>query len=664
MKKFLSTVTLLLLLLLSLVWMLTACAEKQDLFASTAFESLTVNQKGNLVATVTLDLETVQSHQGEKAFLYELFPGEDVTALYRRFSIASASIGSKMQFEFPLMDNEHNRLYSTFAVCYADGHLLTTTLRGVDNPEALATVDAPFLWGENPKGLALQNAAGALDLNVAHAMIDADFASLISLADTTFSFSGVEYPICAAVLNDLDRQVSEAYACGMQVSLRLFPEKGMNLKENAALLHFLAERYSNGEFGIVTAYFVDASTLSAKDATRFTTLAYKALRSHLKYAQLYIISDEGTVSDAAAYFAELGIRLKEAMPTMAWGAAMIPADSENAIWEESDFEILTAKNIPALFELLRHQEGAPRRFAVCDVKFSAKNEQRQAVSFAYTYAKAMEAEANLIFYGAQVNDNVGLYSAKGEERALAEWFASIDEGLNQQQILTCKSLASNIWEVVSKLTPTRLELTGIGTLGAGSGSASAVFDFGSGETYGFTALGGVTKPQSNYSEALNSPTLYTWLEGTERHKGIQSIMKDGQALAGAFSLSVHTLSQYTASEQYTLTLFLEGVTPQGKAVSYRAQTNAPAASWQTVTFQIASFVAEIDLSQPCSLRLLTEADDENDEKFVFWVKSISANQASVDYKSFLPIVLSVGGVAVGFGVFFLGYCLLSRRRRR
>ena len=274
----------------------------------------------------------------------------------------------------------------------------------------------------------------------------------------------------------------------------------------------------------------------------------------------------------------------------------------------------------------------------------------------------MEAEFDLILYGFQKNDQVGLLSSKGEERRIAEMFANIDEGLTQEQMYLCKTYGAAVWDTVRSVSPSRISLVGIGSMGDVEGHRTTVFDFSGGSTYGFSALGGIEAPVIRDSAALSKPVLYTFLDAKSSETGVVGRIEDPSVLQGASSLSVHLLAQYAIGGEYTLTLRLEGVKKSGEHLQYEAQAQAVSGSWQTVSFHISSFVGDIDFSSPCVITLLSEPVQESEESFVLWVSGVQASTPMADIGFLLPVGLALGGAAFGFFFFFLIHRHVNKRR--
>ncbi|MBQ8309456.1 MAG: hypothetical protein IJX80_00400 [Clostridia bacterium] len=650
-----SKIGALLLCIASLAILLPACAEKNDPFAVTGFSSLTIEKNETVRAVVSLNMADAEAHANEKAYIYELLPGEDLTALHGKVALKDAPIGTEMIFEFPLRDGEHTRLYSSFAVCYENGSLLLDSSRKIDNPEKLASCTSAFQGKYSPKGLLVSDVESAVSMGVTHAMLDVVLAELCGGSGSSYRFDGTEYTLSSSAINLLDRRVKEASDAGMQVSLRLIFDSTLTKEKSLSLLDFLTARYAGGALGTVTALFVEAD--GAKNAGELARLASVALVSNVKNGRVYVVCKETTVSGAEAFFLNVSKKIAED-GEIPWGAAVIPAVSNVLPWETSTNDTLDVQALSSLYETLQSYDSHPIYFALCDLRFDASDGDKQAVSLAYAYAKAIEAGTGLVYYGTQRGSN-GLLNEMDEKRTSAEMFRRLDLGLDAAQIYLCQSTSLEAWETIKALKPSRTKVSGYASAGFGAGEQEPLFDFTGGSTLGFSAVGGAAEPESRPSAAWGTPVLYTWLHAAQGETGVRKLMANSSELDGASALSLQLLAQYNRAERCSITLRLVGCDTQGSTVSYESVGSFDGRKWQTVTFDISEFVANADLSQPCALTVLCEPGSDTDETFVLFLKGIYANYPQESSNMILPIVLTVAGVLIGF----LLILILYRRAR-
>jgi len=646
----------------ALVLALPACAKKDDLFAITGLTSLTIEKNETVRAVVGLNMVDAEAHENEKAYLYELLPGEDLTSLGGKDPLDEATIDTEMVFEFPLQDGDRTRLYSMFAVCYENGRLLLEDAYPISNPEKLASCTETFRGDASPKGLCVSDVESAVGMDVSHAMLKVDVANLCNGSGENYSFDGKVYSVSSSALATLDRQVKQAYGAGMQVSLRLMFDSSVSRDASVALMDFLAERYADGDFGTVTAFFVEAE--GAKNTAELAFFARTALVSHVKNGRVYVVCKDKTVSGASEFLQSVSARISD-LGGFAWGAAVVPAASGTLPWEASAEDVLGLQALSSFYKTLYSYNHYPIYFAVCDLRFDEEDESIQAVSVAYAYAKAIEAGADQVYYGAQRGSN-GLFTSIGTERLAADMYRRIDLGLNSEQIHLCKSASLEAWDVIEALKPSRKMLTGNGSTGFGVGDRKDLYDFTSGDTFGFSAVGGISEPQSRDSAAWGKPVLYTWLSAANDKTGVRKMLTDGTSLKDVSALTLQFLAQYDIVQQCSLTLCLSGTDENGVVLTYESSIGFEGTKWQTVTFDISEFVAAADLSQPCVLSVLCEPTSDTDENFVLFLKGIYANYPQSGTNMILPIVLTVLGVVAGFALILVLYhrARVHNRRKR
>ncbi|MBQ1233337.1 MAG: hypothetical protein IIX86_07390 [Clostridia bacterium] len=648
-----------LMLVLLLGGVLVSCASPADPLAATEFSSLTLDKNEVLHATVSVNLKEVEAHAGEAAYLYELLPGETLSAISSKQPLANAKISTQMKFSVPLKDGEHTRLYSTFAVCYEDGTPVTSTQKAVQNPTLLALSVTEFPWHKNPKGLCVSDAGSAASYGTAHAMAEIKLSALLAAGEYTFRFDGTDYAVSESALDLLDRRIQSSYLAGMKVSLRLIADTDCNTRTFTAVADLLTARYASEANGIVSAIFLETSDTDIERTEALATITMIALRSHVSTGQLFIVAPTASFSDTRLFFASLGERIATGTG-FDWGAAIKPNETHEKPWLNVDTTIVCANTEQALFRDLRELKNPPAKFAVCDVAFSARDEETQSVALAYSYATAVKAGASMVFYRAQQNDEYGLLSSTGARRLALDMFCNVDATLSPSQTYLCKATSQDVWDVVSSLPTARRFLSGVGSHGAGSGNREMVFDFTLGDTYGFSATGGITLPTIEQSDAWKAPVLYTCFHAGNPVTVIRKILDSSSALSGVSMLSVQALAQYEKAKSCLFTLRLQGVDTRGQTLVFEAEAPVTAGSWQFATFSIAAFTAEMDPNAPCVMTLLTKPQTETDENFVFWVKAFYTYTPQNPTSVWIPIALTVGVAGASFLLFYLLY----RRSRR
>ena len=653
---------------------IAACTINRDPLAVTAFASLTIDKKERVNATVTLTLPEAEAHEGERAYLYELLPGESISDVSGKAPLDNARISTEMKFRFKLKDGERTRLYSSFVVCYSDGTPIISTPRTIDNPEMLADDVTVPLWQKNPKGLNVTDADTAASLGTAQALVSVDLSMLAADGDVSFRFSGNEYRLSSFILEVLDAQIGSAYDAGLQVTLSIDAGHGsLTPNVRAALLDYLAARYSQSENGIVSVFFIEADGLTYAETAELTSIAHKALLSRVPDGRIYVVSPEKETLAVQEFFRELGALL-DAASDLSWGAAVSPDMSVDPFTSHEPTALLTSDELPALRNTLLKMKGSPAYFAVCDLLISAADEDRQTALFAYAYAQAVSANADLIFYASQKSDSYGLYANNGRARSICELYKTIDTTPSRDTRVICRTVSEKALAALDSLTSSRRVMSGIGNTGVGSGKNETLFSFSNDAVNGFTAVGspasytGQSNPKTYQSSTYNEPSLYATLNSEKAETGVRRILHNGEELEGVISLSFHALAQYAHSEAKlaTMTLRLQGVDDHGEVIWLEASANTSVRQWQSVTFNVSDFTKTADLSRPVVMTLLVSPDEaatlDSEKEFGLWVRSVTANSPTPDYSLFFTVLLTVGGVGVSFLIVFSLY-LVSKRRR-
>lgn len=646
--------------LLLLLPMLFACASTPDLLAKNSVTALYPNDKGELVANVTLEEQTLRDHEGQRVAIYELLPGETVSALSARAPLDESKLRHEISFSFPITDGERTRLYSSFVIGFSDGSFLSEVGTYVGEPERLSTRHEEFLWAQSPKGLSIDSADDALALGCMHGMLSVRFSELFGGTDS-FTFGEKSYPISNEVLASLDARVLAADRAGLQVSLTVIPDSLPSFDTAVAAADLLASRYSTAQNGTVSAIFVDAEPLDAETAASLCRIFYTALCSRQSNGRVFILSHTQTVSSTVSFFNSVRDRIAKG-GSFAWGAAVAPVTPPFP-WNSLGEDALSISKLDALRKELTQANGtdAPSWFALCELRYSAEDQEAQAASFAYAYRLAAET-CDLIFYGSHLNDSTGLRNAAGEAHRILSVFSSIDTGLSSADRLLCETHAGKAWEQLDNTYLSRKVVTGVAS-NKDTAADALLFDFAMGDLYGFTASSH-TATTLQQSATWNAPVLYTWLNPTlGRTGGIYRTLNDASVLQDASMLRFRLLTQAPGAESTTVTLTLEGVTENGDRLTYQSQTTMQNGSWQTASFQISNFTVLALQSRPVALSL-TVTPDENaaDEPYVLWVKDVGVSRVESNTTSYLPAILISAGVVASAVVILLIYRVTTKKR--
>ncbi len=652
---------LILLCLLLGVGCFSACSAQNDLWVTTGMTELHVNAKGKITAVVTLDTETLEAHEGESISLYEILPGESMSDAMRREPLAKARASSEMRFEFAVFDGTRTHLYSSFVACFANGECIANTTRTLEDPTPMATDHTAFPSASNPKGLTVTDADGAAALETAHALLDVSFDAFYGTGGMTFSYNDTVFDLSSARLTQLDASVATATAAGMQVSLRLRDAASVSEERAVALLDFLTARYSGGDYGTVSALFVDALGLSEERGASLLSVSHKALCSRVANGRVYVICHADTVDGAVQFFEMIGSYVSLS-GDFSWYAAVIPKGTDELPWETESRQTLTVRSLASLEKALRAGTNAPVGFAVCDLCFEQTDETVQAACFAYSYAMSVQAGANLVFYGVQVGDVSGLLSASGRLRTVGEFFKNVDAGLNPSQQYLCKAASESVWEAVVALPTTRTAISGNGSKGSGLGTQTSIFSLNTAQFDAIFPTGGASPLVGKSSTAIGKTVLFTWIPSVGDGAGIRGRLSNGEALSGATSVSVQTFVRNGSASGGTLTLRMRGTGVDGKTLTYEAGVAISCGSWQTVSFDVSGFTTGLRLSEACVVEVLATADETEDTPYAeLWISRVDAYSPASSSSLVLPLLLTVTGFVLGIAIFLI-YHRYSRRR--
>ncbi len=627
--------------------------------ANNDFVSLTPD-KDQLKAVVTANNRVIDQHKGEKLYLYEMLPGEDLAAALAREPVDEKKISSHMEFSFPMMDGERTRMYSSFIPAFADGTALLPNGYFVDQPTRAATDKSPFLWPGSQKGLCAANVEEALALGTMHTMYEISLAKLISGPDTFF-FAGTPYSVSNTELASLDALILPAADAGMQVSLLLTPDAELGDAAAAAVCDLLCARYT-GKISMVV--IGDAEGRTPQSAARLCRYASLALYSRMANARLYLLSPQGSVTSVNAFYHETVLALSPGgVPS--WNAMLAPMLVPENV-EAS--EVMTPADISKASDYVLNEIGVGRaeRTAVYLPNFSSKNPELQAAQFAYAYRLSLAAGVGLIYYGSLYDDNTGLYSSTGARRIAADIFETIDIGLSYELDNICRETVGEPWDYIQTPTLITRELvTGNANVGTVGFPEEPLFDFTAGDTLGFIGASSYSAPTVQNSAHWNKPVLYTWLDPTHEYPtGVRKLLPNSEELTGATSLSIDLLTQAKITDTVNVRLGMEGTTTTGSRITYESSVKVENGKWQVVTFQISSFVTSLDSTKPCTITLTAEPESETADPFVLWVHGIDIRRPEVAKTSSAILGIILGGVSLTFALVFSIYIVSAKRHKK
>ena len=635
---------------LLLVCMLPACG-KNEAPPANGIAAVRLNEKEQVCIEATADAATQSAYAGQKAYLYECLPGQP--SIMGKAPIAEAQVDERMRFEVDLNDGARSRLSSSFAVVLEDGTWLSPAPHWIENPSLLSKHTDEFGWSSSPKGLQTADPDVAFELGAMHVMLTVRL-SLIANSEGAL----IEESLLAE-----DRQVAAATASGQQVSLTVIPDLELSYPSLYQCLASLTARYNGGERGCVSALFLESAPARYDSAT-VCRLAYLALCSQVAHGRVFTVASARTAQEAEAEFAALGDALTQG-GAMEWGAA-VRLSTQDAPWLSPTDGLLGARDLSATAAAARSKGAC--RFALCSLLFASENPELQAASVAYAYRSAVEAGADLIYYGSDFSDTYGLFDDNGVPTRAAALFGSVDSGFSTADRALCKKVMGDAWNTSEVLFQSRTVLTGGSEIRTMGRREKPWFDFTKGEPQGFVSVSSPEAATTRHSAAYEAPVLFAWMSPARvTDSGVRCVLNDTRTLRGVGALAVDLLAQLAEAPQSNVTLSLEGYDPHGKRLSYTDTRTLESGVWQSVLFDVSPFVAAADPDAPCVLTLTVSPDVAVQDEltcrdFALWVGGIRMRHAVWELRSFLPGALALTVAAAVFLSLILIYRRSVKRR--
>lgn len=650
--------------LLLLLTALVGCdKETANPFSLNGFSSITVKD-GKIQATATFNSLILDNREGDVVRLYEVLPGETIPNALKKDPLAERRIGSEVVFYVPLNEENHTRLYSSFLLCLSDGTLVSETPTYVTVPRGYGATAATPSAFNTPKGLSATDAVGAASMEAGRVMAEISLSRLLENGDTPLFFDGKTTKVSSAALADLDKQIRTSTALGLEVSLTLIMDAVLPVQSMLPIPHHLANRYDGEEGqGVISALYIDdAGSLSAEFSATLLRFSRTAMLSRVENSRVYLTTSRTDTEEITDYFSTVSALLA-AEGGLDWGAALRMPTLGKTPWVPSEDATFGAEDLSALRTALlsaNNGKGSPARVALCGVILPEWDETA-AVAAAYLYRVAISAGYTSLFFS----------QIPAPDTPAAQVLTTADRGFSDDIEQLCARRIGESWTSMLPHRTTGKLLVGAATADTGGLQYDTWLDFSKGSTLDFTAVNGLRAPSLQESASFGKPVLYTWLSApyAGAETGVIRVMDSAEELAGVSSLSVQTLAQLPEGGNLHLTLRLRGYSPSGTPVTYESTIEIPSGSWQTVTFSVASFVAEADLSAPCTLSLVTDSApaSENGEEpasFVLWIKEMGVRYPKGSSAVLTAILLSLLGLLIGFAVTILLFRKRLFRRKK
>ena len=658
-------ILILLLLVALLPLSLLSCGSDEAVYAAPA---LTV-KNGELTLSAGLDASTLQRVQGGIAYLYELAPGEAIETVAEKAPILSTPVQQALSFHLPLEENGSTRLYHSYVVAFSDGTLLTATPLSIRNPQELAVNHEAFPHASTAKALSVGRASTALALHANHAVASLSLGALLSGQGFAATFNGITLQLDSSILADTDAALADAARHGQQITLALTADADLSIPDYTLLLDALLSRYSNGEYGNVSAICleypsltpqtVERSAAAAAELLRITSLAlrsrfangrvYLGLGGDLSSVRSMAISVHGLVSQTQRF--EFGI-------------AFLPEGATRSLLSGSASNRLCLSDLVETAQELSEALGRSTRFAVMGLKINTQNEALGAALYTYAYRAARLAKAELVCYRTVVDDQTGLYGTDLTPRMILHALADADTSENTLGEEQAAALLGEEWTSLQALRADRVELVAQANHGTTENTGSRFLSFsGASSDPVFTSRGSAGAPTVILSSLWNDHVLSASIRPDVYSigSGFSTSLADSRTLSRCQVLSANLLAQSTLSSTATVTLLLDGTAADGRPITCSSSISLSCNGWQAVSFHIRSFTAQLDPSAPCTLTLLMETDESSaDDTAALFLHSLNSRAVSSNN----PMLTVLAVVLLGFTLGFTAVLLLSARRKR
>ena len=656
-----------LLLLLLLLPTLPACSPEREVYR-TGIDSFTVSSAGIATLTVGLTPDRVEALDGKILSLVEVLPGETVAEVVGRAPLCEAAAEAWTAFRFPLAEGEKNHLYSSFLVRLPDGSYLRDTPLFLTDPTPMATATQKNPTCKVIKGVNVSETELSLgDPN-------ADYAASIGCTkgEIRVGLSALipGSAINLAALEDLDRQVEDAYLAGLAVTLTLVPDFELGRKEMTLLLDQLAARYATGSHGGILSniVFLAPPAMNADEASELLRLAQLAFHSRNAGVSFYLLSEGRTLEETKTFFSEVTTRIS-AGGDFLWGAGVVPVLSSVEAWKKDDTDAVGLDDLYDLAQFLTTSNNRKERpLLVGKVTLVHGDEEDMTASLVYAYRMAVQAGADLFFYDELRSGSTGLRTLNGEASALGRVFATIDRSDVETDRICLRAMGLEAFEALPPAEGKRLDTVGVASPGSSGDGDLVLFDFSTGDDHGFSPVGEASMPQKHDSSAWSAPVLYTWFNPTEPgvNNGIRRLLSSDELPKNSTTLSLDLLTQLPAGVEGQIRLTLVGTANGSRLLRHTSEMRIRGDSWQTVNFGIADFLSELSDGSPVLLMLEVLPDEPVDTSYVFWLRQIRAVVPAterVENTDWMLLGIVLGATGVAFLLSILLYRALSRRRR-
>ncbi len=521
------------------------------------------------------------------------------------------------------------------------------------------------------KGLATDNIGHASYLGVDHLLLEVriDKILLEGYEDGAVSIvnQGLTYYFDGEQVEYFDKTISEATAAGVRVYLQFvlgtpdkkdekqvidclyFPAASSkatyympNLSDEktegylGALYSLFADRYS-GEHGVAIDYIIGKNVNIGGTWNNsgncdnpenyylaWVRLAHNCLTSTVSTGRVYISIDNGWRAQAGGALAYLNSFNTNAKATgnFDYGIALSYGEiSGDSVWASSDEHStnLTPDSLAELGVILNTDdfkfENNQRsviisEFALKNNKNSENNATRRAASYAYTYYATQKYDfIDALIYSSYESDTWGLLTSSGESTSLCDSFAIC--GSNRiSELSYMESLVGNKWFALKGEDGFDNISVYYGSLAekAKTSSAKRLFNFGTGNNYGFVPMGDAYYASlCEYSDADgNKGTYLSCNGGNENWRVFSSGLISKSEIPSSKYIGI-TLNTESSGDEFVI--IITGTSKQSKEqISYCARAQATGSPTEYF-FDISSFAGKLLPSSDISFAICTPTSE-------------------------------------------------------
>lgn len=409
--------------------------------------SCKLNSKGKKL-TVKAKVKNKTKAMGSKLYLLGL--NANVSETGKKSATPLASVKAKKGTVSFKINYKDSMLFQKFAVAYKTGkkYKITSNVRYITNPEALATYKGKGPTASSKKGIQTENLEDSLALGAQHAVVNWTLNSLLNnqaVNKTSFTYKNKKYYLDADQIQRNDEMVRAYRAAGVRVTVILLLPKDSGSKGTLpmqygghsytlfssfktsskagcqtleAVMTYLAKRYGTEE-NLVSGWIVGNEVNSAAiwnyggnkslsaymdNYARAFRICSNAVKSVNKNANVYISLDYNWNHDSDGngkrYFSSKAVldtfyaklKAKGKIDFQIAYHAYPEGLSDPVFWDDakatssSKAKIVNFKNLKTLTNYVKKNFGKDCKIMLSEQSFnSSKGEEIQAAAYAYAY---------------------------------------------------------------------------------------------------------------------------------------------------------------------------------------------------------------------------------------------------------------------------------------